>query len=68
MNLAGSGTPGVARLEFTKGLIGPERANYVRVLLPSGLAVAGSIVQGDRQPDGSGWLTFNVEDTDLGLA
>ena len=67
INLAGSGTPGVARLEFGRPLIGHERANYVRVLLPNGLAIAGPIVQGDRQPDGSGWLTFQVEDTDLGL-
>jgi hypothetical protein len=67
INLASSGTPGVARLEFARPLLGPEQANYVRVLLPNRLAVAGPIVQGDRQPDGSGWLTFHVEDTDLGL-
>lgn len=31
INLAGSATPKVARLKFPKSLIGPERANYVRV-------------------------------------
>ncbi|MQU22168.1 hypothetical protein GHO35_13565 [Pseudomonas helleri] len=68
INLAGSGTPKVARLEFAKSLIGPERANYVRVVLPNGLAMAGSIIQGERGADGSGWLTFGVEEADLGLA
>lgn len=68
INLAGSGTPGVTRLEFTKSLIGPERANYVRVLLPNGFALGGSIVHGERAADGSGWLTFHVEEADLGLA
>ncbi len=68
INLAGSGTPNVTRLEFSTALIGPERANYVRVVLPNGLALGGSIIQGDRRADGSGWLTFSVEETDLGLA
>ncbi|TPG85993.1 hypothetical protein EAH72_34725 [Pseudomonas caspiana] len=68
INLSGTGTPKVTRLEFPKSLIGPERANYVRVLLPNGLALGGSILQGERGADGSGWLTFSVEETDLGLA
>lgn len=60
--------PPVARLESPHSLMGPERANYVRVLWPSGLAVAGAILQGERRADGSGWLTFTVEHADLGVA
>lgn len=65
INLFGSGTPGVAQLEFARPLIGPEQANYVQVLLPSGLVVCGAIIQGDCHLNGSGWLTFQVEENDL---
>nr|WP_241667665.1 hypothetical protein [Pseudomonas caspiana] len=68
ITLAGSGTPDMARLEFAQALIGPDGANYVRVVLPNGLAVGGAIVQGDRSAHGGGWLTFQVEEYDLGLS
>lgn len=68
INLAGAGTPGIARLEFSQPLKGPQRFNWISVLLPNNLVVAGSILQGERAADGSGWLTFQVKETDLGLS
>lgn len=62
IHLTGSGVPKVARLEFSHYLIGPERANYVRVVLPNGLTIAGSIIQGEPGIDGGGWLTFSIEE------
>lgn len=67
VTLGSAGQPNVARLEFAHALRGPTDANYVTVSLPSGLQVGGSIIQGGNNPDGSGWLTFGVEETDLGL-
>lgn len=67
VNLAGSGTPGIARLEFARLLRGSEDATHVRVTLPNRLEVGGAILQGENHPDGSGWLTFSVDETGLGL-
>ena len=68
VTLGSGGQPNVARLEFAHSLRGPSDANYVTVSLPSGLQVGGSIIHGDTSADGSGWLTFYVEDSDPGLA
>lgn len=67
VTLGSSGQPNVAHLEFAHALPGPTDANYLTVTLPSGLKVGGPIIQGGNNPDGSGWLTFSVEETDLGL-
>ncbi|MHC8403356.1 hypothetical protein ACYZTX_28975 [Pseudomonas sp. MDT1-17] len=66
ITLTASALLDVACLAFAQPLFGPARPHYVRVMLPSGLAVAGPIVQRKYQPDGSGWLTFEVEETNLG--
>lgn len=57
-----SATPGVACLELKRPVAAPPQVCYVWVLLPSGLAFAGPVMQDERQPDGSGWLTFQINE------
>lgn len=64
VTLARNGPAHYARLEFSQALLGPERGNHVQVLLPTGLALGGTLLEGDRGSDGSGWLIFHVEEGD----
>jgi len=66
IKLLGSGTPGIAQLQFSSPLSEPQNVTHVSVTLPNGLVVAGPIVLGE-QAAGGGWLNFKVDETDLGL-
>lgn len=67
VSLSRNGPAHYARLEFAEPLRGPERANYVQVRLPNGLAFGGSLLEGESDGDGPGWLMFQVEEGDWGL-
>ncbi|QCY09575.1 hypothetical protein [Pseudomonas sp. MPC6] len=48
------------RLEFDRYLQGPQEANALRVVLPGGLLLQGTIVDGRNEPAG-GWLLIDGE-------
>lgn len=54
------------RIEFGHYLLGPKKANVLRVQLPDGLMLHGPIVDGCNEPAG-GWLEFDIEHHALGL-
>ncbi|AHZ72655.1 hypothetical protein OU5_5576 [Pseudomonas mandelii JR-1] len=54
------------RLEFDHYLQGPKKANALRVVLPGGLLLQGSIVDGSNEPAG-GWLLIDVAQNELPL-
>ncbi|KAF2395382.1 hypothetical protein [Pseudomonas frederiksbergensis] len=54
------------RLEFDHYLQGPKEANAIRVILPGGLLLQGSIIDGSNEPAG-GWLLIDVEHYELPL-
>lgn len=58
--------PNRARIAYTHYLQGPKHANALRVVLPDGLMLQGSIINGRNEPAG-GWLEFDVKEHDLGL-
>lgn len=54
------------RLEFDHYLQGPKEANALQVVLPDGVLLQGSIVDGCNEPAG-GWLLIDVEPHELPL-
>lgn len=56
-----------ARINFSHYLQGPKNANALRVVLPDGRLLHGPIIGGRNEP-GGGWLEFDVQEHDLGLA
>lgn len=54
------------RLEFDRYLQGPKDANAIQAVMPGGLLLQGSIVEGSNEPAG-GWLLIDVEQCDLPL-
>lgn len=58
--------PGRVRVELQYYLQGPTDANTLRVMLPHGMMVQGSMVDGCNEPNG-GWLLIDVEHYDLAL-
>lgn len=55
-----SAGPNVVQMEFPAELAAPENANTVRLVLPSGKVLGGTIQHGALTGP-TGWLTFNVE-------
>ncbi|KAB0485738.1 MULTISPECIES: hypothetical protein [Pseudomonas] len=55
-----------ARIEYGHYLQGPKGANVLRLVLPGGHMMQGSIIDGRNEPLG-GWLEFDVEEHELAV-
>jgi hypothetical protein len=64
IRISSGGGADIVKLEFMPALRVPERANHVRVVLPSGLMIAGTPMQAEVTKSG-GWMTINVEEKAL---
>ncbi|AZF31686.1 hypothetical protein C4J89_2211 [Pseudomonas sp. R4-35-07] len=62
IKMTSSGKPTIVRLDFDTPLTWPGNPNFVTVNVPDGTSVSGVIVALERPADGSGWVTFTVDD------
>lgn len=61
IQLLRSKTSGLIELHFTGPLQGPDDASHIRVSLPSGMVLGGSLIEGHRDSQG-GWLRFEMNE------